>query len=146
MQTITRTLTLPYVPEQLYALVADIERYPQFLPYCEAARIHWQKAHQLEASLHLSYKGLRYSFTTQNENTPHSAIHMQFSQGPFKKLSGRWGFEPEAGAVNVTLELAIEFKHKLMQMALGHKLDEVTDLLVTAFEQRAHALYGGGTS
>lgn len=140
---ISRTVFLPYTPAQLFELVADIDHYADFLPYCTASYILSEQGEKVEASLRVGYKNMGYTFTSHNHNQPPDTIHMTLSQGPFSQLEGEWRFTPHAPTgVRVDLHLTIVFKHGLIGLALNRKLDEVTDLMVNAFSERARVIYG----
>lgn len=143
MPHISRTVYLPYTPEQLFQLVADIDHYADFLPHCTASHILSEHNDHVTASLRVGYKNIGYTFTSHNHNQAPNAIHMSLSQGPFSRLEGEWRFTPHAPTgVRVELQVTVEFKHGLLGLAFNRKLDEVTDLMVNAFIQRAQALYG----
>ncbi len=141
MIQVNRSLTLPYSSAQIYALVADIEKYPEFLPYCQTVEMHWERGHQLAASVSVSYKGLKYTFATQNNNIPTRKITMELQKGPFKSLVGAWQFEDVEQGCEVKLQLNAEFQNKLLDMLLKPKTNHYTDVFIDAFVARAKNLY-----
>jgi ribosome-associated toxin RatA of RatAB toxin-antitoxin module len=134
-------MVLPYACEQVYRLVSEIAHYPQFLPYCLDAKILEENQGVLKGTLRVGYKGLGYNFATQNRNQPPGHIQMELLSGPFQKLEGHWHFDPRPEGCQVRLELTLEFKHPLLGRLFRHKIEEVTDLMVQAFIDRAKELY-----
>lgn len=141
MIQVNRSLRLPYTSAQIYALVVDIEKYPEFLPYCEAVALHWARGNQLEATVSVSYKALKYSFTTQNTNISTRKITMELQKGPLKSLVGAWKFEDVEEGCEVMLQLNVEFQNKLLDMMLRPKTNEYADVFIDAFVARAKKLY-----
>lgn len=141
MSQIERSVHLPYTREQLFNLVSDIPSYPQFVPYCVQAQILTDNQGVIEGSLRVGYKGLGYTFATQNINHPSDHIHMALLSGPFERLEGDWHFDMAAGGCQVRLCLTIIFKNPLLGMMFKHKIDELTDMMVAAFMQRAQEVY-----
>ncbi len=141
MIELNRNLTLPYSPGQLYALVGDIEKYPEFLPYCQAVNVHKRQGAQVEATVVVGYKGLQYRFTTRNQHVVDREIVMELITGPFKTLKGNWQFIANEQGCGVELQLQAEFKNKLLSMILKNKLNYFVDQFVDAFVARARKLY-----
>ena len=143
MNKIQRQVTLPYSALQMYALVNDVPSYPDFLPWCEKARILRQQGNELDASITLKKGGVRKSFSTRNRNIPGQQIEVSLLSGPFRSLSGHWRFHdlPDGGSV-VRLEMEFEFASRLLEMAIGPVFREVLKNLVTAFQRRAITVYG----
>jgi ribosome-associated toxin RatA of RatAB toxin-antitoxin module len=140
--TIERSVQLPYSQEQLFNLVNDIEQYPQFLPYCQEAKILRQNPGAITGKLRVGYKGLSYGLETQNTHTIPHQISMQLISGPFQKLEGKWDFHSLTDKTcQVKLQLNIVFKQALLGVLFKRKIDEITDLMVAAFIQRAKDLY-----
>lgn len=126
----------------MFALVADIDHYSTFLPYCTDSYVLREEGDKVEGSLRVGYKGMGYTFTSHNHNQPPERIHMALSKGPFERLEGDWCFTPTTPTgTRVEIELTVEFKHRLMGLALNHKLDEITDKVVDAFIERAKVIY-----
>ncbi len=145
MRTITRSALVPYTPEQMFALVADIEHYPQFLPWCLGAHIVSRDSHEVVATLELGKAGIREKFTTRNVLTPSTAMHMHLVNGPFKTLEGQWSFTAiqEKGS-RIGLTMQFEFINALTTMLLARSFEKSCDSLVDAFTQRARATYVPG--
>ena len=141
-KVIEREALVTFSAEQMFALVNDIESYPQFLPGCTEAAILSRSEGEIEARLNLEKGSFSQSFVTRNQlNHPHS-IDMRLVDGPFKKLEGRWTFDSVGDhGCKVKLRLEFEFKNKLMALAAGHWFETVANQLVDAVCQRAQQLY-----
>lgn len=145
MTQISRSAIVPYSADQMFQLVADIESYPAFLPWCGGARILSAKENEVEASVNISYKGVNKSFTTRNTQQPTTSIDMCLVEGPFKKLHGRWSFgRLDDTACKVSLNLEFEFSNSLVAMTLGKIFSSIADTLVDSFCKRAQQVYGPG--
>lgn len=143
MTNITRQVQVPYSAEQMYHLVNDVAAYPEFLPWCETSRVLRVQGNQMDASVTLKVGALRKVFTTRNENDPGNKIAVSLLNGPFKSLHGFWSFHDLAdGGSIVRLNMSFEFSSKLVDMAIGPVFREIVRNLITAFQQRAVAVYG----
>ena len=137
------TRLLPYTPEQVYALVADVERYPEFLPWCIACRIaKRESATSFTADLIVGFKMVREQFTSRVTLKPHEEITVKYLSGPFAYLTNEWKFAPAEGGTAVSFYLSFEFKSKLLQALIGVLFEEAVHRMVSAFETRAGKLYG----
>jgi len=136
---------LPYTPEQLFDLVADIERYPDFLPWCVGARIRERSANQVKADLAIGFKMYRERFTSVVQLAPPGRIHVTYSDGPFRYLQNDWKFDagPNGGCI-VDFYVDFEFKSKILQRVIEVLFNEAVRRMVAAFEIRARQLYGAG--
>ncbi len=143
MQKIHKTALVPYQAEEMFNLVNDFERYPEFLPWCKAANILKRENNQIEARLTLATKGIEKSFTTHNLITPHKSIEMHLLEGPFKQLNGYWEFQSLGNAgCKVCLHMQFEIKNPLLRVTLGPIFTHVINTLTDAFIRRAGDLYG----
>jgi len=134
---------LPYTPEQMFRLVADVERYPEFLPWCVAARIRRRDGAVIWADLVIGFKMLRERFTSRVElNEPDGRIEVSYAEGPFKHLVNRWAFEPAEGGCRIDFFLDFEFRSRVLQQMMGVFFGEAVRRMVLAFETRARQLYG----
>lgn len=133
---------LPYTPEQLFALVADVARYPEFLPWCRAARVMDPQENEFLGELMISYKGFSESYTSRVTLTPHSAIDVVMVKGPFEYLTNNWRFMPVEGGTKVDFKLDFKFRSRLLEGVLGAFFTKATDHMIEAFQERAEALYG----
>jgi coenzyme Q-binding protein COQ10 len=136
---------LPYTPEQLFDLVADIERYPEFLPWCIGARIRERREGELKADLVIGFKVYRERFTSRVVLTPPGLIHVTYSDGPFRYLENEWKFGrgPNGGCV-LDFYVDFEFKSRMLQRLIEVLFNEAVHRMVAAFEGRARKLYGAG--
>ncbi len=142
MQQVRKSAVVSYSPRDMYNLVADIESYPQFLPWCTVATVLERQGNQVTARLTLTKAKLHYDFTTRNTMHEYSRIDMNLIEGPFKSLAGYWRFEPVSDGTLVTLDLHFEFASKLLALTLGKTFHKASSALVDAFCQRAAQLYG----
>lgn len=143
MKVVDRSAIVIATPAQMFALVDDVPRYPEFLPGCLAARVESFSPSERVAALEIVRGGLRVEFTTRNTVSPPGEILMELVRGPFKHLMGRWRFEPmgEQGS-RVGFHVEFEFKSRLMGLALNSMFESVCDKIVDAFVLRARTVYG----
>lgn len=143
MTVIRKSALVPYSADAMYGLVADVERYGEFLPWCGGARILARADDSLTASVDIAYRGVQKSFTTRNRLEPGRSMEMQLVDGPFRKLHGYWRFDPlDAGACKVSLDLDFDFANRLLGMVIGPVFESIANSLVDSFRSRAEALYG----
>ena len=133
---------LLYTPEQLFDLVADVKRYPEFLPWCVATRIRSQTEEEMVADMVIGFKVFRESFTSRVALTRPDKIDVTYENGPFKYLNNNWIFEPSEDGCIIDFSVDFEFKSKLLDKAIGAVFTEAVHRMVSAFETRANALYG----
>ena len=140
---VSKTVLVPYTPGEMYALVADVPSYPDFLPWCSRARVANEKDGRVRATIELAYGGLRHTFTTRNRMQPDQRIELQLVDGPFHRLEGYWRFEPwgERGC-RVSLVLEYEFSNWLLTMTIAPVFTPIANSLVDAFHLRATTTYG----
>jgi coenzyme Q-binding protein COQ10 len=134
---------LPFTPEQLFALVADIERYPEFLPWCVGARIRERRSDLVVADLIIGFKMFRERFTSRVALDPPARIDVTYAEGPFRYLNNHWSFAPVAGGCRIDFFVDFAFKSRLMQRVIEMLFGEAVRRMVGAFEKRARDLYGG---
>lgn len=136
--------TLPFTPDQLFDLVADIGKYPEFLPWCVGARILDQKDDEIRAELAIGYKAIRERFTSLvTLDRPNRRILVRYVEGPFKYLENQWRFEPlEPSGCRLDFHVDFEFRSRLMESLIGRFFGEAVRRMVRAFETRAADLYG----
>ncbi len=133
---------IPYSKQQMFELVNDVDAYPQFLPWCSAARVERRLENGIVATLTISKGPLQHSFTTENRNSSHDRIEMALLEGPFKRFHGVWRFDEAPGGCNVSLDLDFEFSSGLFTRALSKVFRLLTTSMVDAFRTRARDLYG----
>lgn len=138
------TRTLPYTPAQIFALVADVERYPEFLPWCVACRIAARPSPtEFTADLAVGFKMVREQFTSRVSLTPYEHIRVIYIKGPFQHLENEWRFAPApGGGTRIEFFLSFEFRSALLQTLIGALFEEAVRRMVAAFETRAKKLYG----
>ncbi|HIJ62159.1 MAG TPA: type II toxin-antitoxin system RatA family toxin [Rhodospirillaceae bacterium] len=135
---------LPFSPERLYNLVADIERYPDFLPWCIAARVRNREGNVLMADLVIGFKMIRERYTSR-VTLGDGRIEVVYTEGPFKYLNNHWIFTPSGdGGTTIEFYIDFEFRSKLLKAVMGALFNEAVGLMVGAFERRARQLYGTG--
>ncbi len=140
MRRISRSAIVECSADELYAMVEDIETYPQFLPWCAAAQVLERTPGRTVAALTLGVKGLRQSFTTENANTPGRSIEMRLLEGPFKRFAATWRFTPlEARASKIEFSLQYEFSNRIVAKALEPVFNRIADSTVEAFTRRAES-------
>ena len=143
MTKIERSALVPYSAEEMFKLVADIGRYPEFLPWCSAARILEARPEIVVAELGIAYAGMDKHFTTENLMRGPEHIEMRLREGPFRKLEGHWRFVPlGATESKVSLAMEFEFANFLASLALGPVFTNIANTLVDSFLRRAQAVYG----
>jgi ribosome-associated toxin RatA of RatAB toxin-antitoxin module len=143
MPTIERSALVPYSNAQMYALVNDIDRYPEFVPGCRSAAVLENDEQNKVARLDISKAGISKSFTTRNTLVPYERIDMELVDGPFQYLRGGWSFHKlDENACKIVLKLEFEFANRLLGMAFGKIFNELQSRMVDAFVQRAQQVYG----
>ena len=147
MPTHSEVRSLPYSASQMYALVADVERYSEFLPWCSAARIRQRvqkgESEILDADLVISFKVFREKFgsrVTLWENM--HKIDTEYLDGPFKYMQSNWSFSDTDEGCDIEFFVDFEFKNAILQRIIGVVFNEAMQRIVRAFETRAAALYG----
>lgn len=135
---------LPYTPQQLFDLVADVERYPQFLPWCVAARVRKREGDVFFADLVIGFKMIRERYTSKvTLDRAALRIDVTYTEGPFHYLDNHWQFIPaEDGGTIIDFFVDFEFRSKLLQKVIGALFNEAVRLMVASFEKRARQLYG----
>lgn len=142
----SETRHLPYSPEQMYALVADVARYPDFLPWVSAMRIRSETETSVVADMIVGFGALRETFTSRVEKERPSRIHVDYLDGPLKYLRNEWGFRPDgAGGCQVDFAVDFAFKNRVFEMIAGQVFDRALRKMIGAFEARAAKLYAGSS-
>jgi len=143
MPTHAEKRVLPYTPDQLFRLVADVERYPEFLPWAVAARIRRREGNVILADLVIGFKMVRERFTSKvTLDEPNRRIDVEYAEGPFHYLNNHWIFDPHPEGCLVDFYVDFEFRNKVLQKIIGALFNEAVRRMVAAFETRAHQLYG----
>ena len=148
MTTHSETRHLPYSAQQMYDLVADVESYPEFLPWTAAARIRSTTPQDdgskiMLADLVISFKVFREKFVSRVTLWPDDMkIDTEYLEGPFKYLVSNWAFQDREEGCDVSFDVDFEFRNMILQKAAGLFFYEAMQRVVRAFEERAHKLYG----
>jgi ribosome-associated toxin RatA of RatAB toxin-antitoxin module len=146
MKRIARSAIVAHSAAQLFALVEQIEAYPQFLPWCQDARVLERTPGRTVATLKVGLRGLRYEFTTENTNQPPASIDMRLVKGPFRHFAAHWRFVPlgERGA-RISFAMEYQFAGPVVSRVLAPVFNLIADTMVDAFKQRADAVHGQDT-
>jgi ribosome-associated toxin RatA of RatAB toxin-antitoxin module len=143
MKEISRSAIVEHSAAEMYALVDDIAEYPRFLPWCLEARVEHADGGK-RATLTAGLRGIRQSFTTQNENLPGAAIDMRLVEGPFRRFGAQWRFVPlSPRACRIEFSLQYEFSSRTLGRLLAPLFDGMADTMVDAFVRRAAQVYEG---
>ena len=142
------TRLLPYTPDQLFRLIGDVERYPEFVPWITSMRT-WNAREagdgvdQLDAEAGVGFSFLKERFATRvRRDAANGQIDVGLLSGPFRKLTNRWRFIPEGEATRVEFDIDFQFKSRLLEGLLSANFHHAVERLMTCFEDRAKALYG----
>jgi len=143
----SETRHLPYTPEQMFDLVADVGSYPQFLPWIAAMRVRSNSETEMMADMIVGFKSLRETFTSRVIKERPTHVHVDYVDGPLKHLSNDWRFRPDGeGGVIIDFEVDFAFKNRMFEMLAGQVFDRALRKMIGAFETRAAELYGAGDS
>jgi coenzyme Q-binding protein COQ10 len=142
MPTHAEKRILPYTQQQLFDLVAGVDEYPQFLPWCLSSRITKRDGDVFYADLTIGYKMIRERFSSRVTTTCPDHIHVEYLRGPMKHLSNHWRFiAQEDGSTMIDFHVDFEFKSLILKRLMGVFFSEVVRRMVGAFEARAKDLY-----
>ena len=136
------TRELPYTPDQLFELVADVANYPKFLPWCVGARVRSKTEDELVADLTIGFGPFRETFTSRVELDRPRQVRVRYENGPFRYLKNQWTFIPDPKGCRVDFFVDFEFRSRLLQAAIGVVFNEAVRLMVNAFLKRAREVYG----
>ena len=143
----TETRHLPYTPEQMFDLVADVARYPEFLPWVTAIRVRSNSDTAMVADMIVGFKGLRETFTSRVQKERPEHIHVDYLEGPLKHLYNDWKFRPDGkGGCLVDFCVDFAFKNRVFEMLAGQVFDRALRKMINAFEERAARLYGDSST
>ncbi len=138
-----KSVLVEYPAEKMFALVNDVERYPEFLPWCAGSHIRERDEGGIHARVVIDFRGIRQHFTTHNTAQPPRLIEMKLVDGPFRHLDGRWSFKPLGEqACKIELRLHYEFSSRLLEKLVGPVFHLIANSFVEAFVKRAEQLYG----
>jgi coenzyme Q-binding protein COQ10 len=142
MPTHAERQIVPYTPEQLFDLVADVGKYPQFLPWCVGSRIRKQSGDELISDLTIGFGPFRETFTSRVALDRPSRVKVRYENGPFRYLNNQWDFKPHPRGTEVDFFVDFEFRSRILQAAIGVVFNEAVRRMVNAFLKRARDVYG----
>lgn len=139
----SETRQLPYAPELLFDLVADVARYGEFLPWVAAVRVRSDDEAEMVADLVVGFKGLHETFTSRVHKQRPERICVDYVDGPLKYLRNEWNFRPDgAGGTFLDFNVDFAFRSALFEALAGQMFERAFRKMTGAFEERARALYG----
>jgi len=148
MKHVKKSVLLWYSAAEMYKLVTDVQRYPDFLPWCEKAEILEQHADGMTARISLAYAGVRHAFTTRNVHESDRQVLVTLVDGPFSLLEGSWVFAPlgragaDTDACRIEFDLRYAFSSRPLEAVLSPVFDKVANTFVDSFVKRAEQIYG----
>ena len=146
MKTVHKSVLIWYSAEEMFALVTDVARYPEFLPWCDRASVVENGDEGMKAEIGIAFSGIHQTFTTLNEHVPGREVTMKLLDGPFSHLDGQWKFIPlgneQQRACKVELELHYGFSNATLARLVGPVFDKIASSMVDAFVKRAEEMYG----
>ena len=146
MKTVHKSVLIWYSAEEMFALVTDVAKYPEFLPWCDRAKVIAIEPDGMKAEVGIAFSGIHQTFTTRNTHVPGREVRMKLVDGPFSHLDGCWKFhplgQPGQRACKVTLEMHYSFKSSTLAALVGPVFDRIAGSLVDAFVKRAEQVYG----
>lgn len=143
MAVVHKTVFLGYSAEQMFDLVATVEDYPKFLPWCGGVKVLENSGDKLVACLGINFHGVKQSFTTANINTRPTQMTMKLVDGPFKVMDGIWTFKAlRADACKVEFDLHYEFSNIILEQLIGPVFGMIANSMVDSFCKRAETVYG----
>lgn len=142
MPEIIKTVLVEHTPDDMFALVDAVERYPEFLPWCGGTSVSHRDGVTTRATILINYRGIRQSFTTENAKSPPQAISVRLVEGPFKTLDGNWRFMPlQGGGCKIEFRLHYEFSSRILERLVGPVFHYIANTMVDAFVRRAQAIH-----
>jgi len=143
----SETRHLPYTPEQLFDLVADVRSYPQFLPWVVAVRVRSDSDTAMVADLAVGFRAIKETFTSRVIKQRPQRIEIDYIEGPLKHLHNSWVFNPDgAGGTIIDFSVDFAFRNRMFEMLAGQMFDRALRKMMGAFLERAHSLYGPGSA
>lgn len=142
MPTVKRSVIVPYTPEQMFDLVSDVARYPEFMPWCGGADVMEQDESGMIASIMIRIARISQNFTTKNTHDYPNRIQLELVDGPFSNLTGDWTFAPlgEDGC-KIDFVMQYEFSSRTLEMVIGPIFNRIATSFIDSFTQRANELY-----
>ena len=146
MKTVQKSVLIWYTAQEMFALVTDVERYPEFLPWCDQTKVLERDDNGMLAEIGIAFAGIRQKFITRNTHVPGREVHLKLVSGPFSNLDGHWGFTPvgksSERACRIDLELQYGFQNMALAALVGPVFDKIAGTMVDAFVKRAEKVYG----
>lgn len=143
MAQVNKSILVGYSASRMFALVDQVEEYPQFLPWCGGTEVKWRDETTTVATIHIDYLHIRQSFTTENTKQAPHLIEMKLQDGPFSHLEGSWRFtELDADACKVEFRLQYEFSSRMLEKLVGPVFEYIANNFIDAFTLRAEKVYG----
>ena len=143
MKSIHKSVLLWHSAHEMFALVTDVQDYPQFLPWCNRTELKFRDAHKTAATLHINYLSVKSHFTTENLKEMPFLMNITLVDGPFRRLEGVWRFRPLAeNACKIEFQLAYEFSSRMFEKVIGPVFSNIANTFVDAFVKRAAQVYG----
>ena len=146
MKTVSKSVLIWYSPQEMYVLVTGVEHYPQFLPWCDQARVVASDANGMTAEIGIAFSGIHQKFATQNTHVLDRQVRIKLLNGPFSALDGEWNFLPigdgSQRACKVELTLNYGFDNATLGRLVGPVFDKIASSMVDAFVKRAEQVYG----
>jgi len=145
MPEIAKTVLVEHTPQEMFDLVDEVERYPEFLPWCGGSNVSHRDDRTTRATIHINYRGIRQSFTTENAKVRPHSMSVKLVQGPFRNLDGEWRFLAlPGGGCKIEFRLHYEFASRILEKLVGPVFHYIANTLVDAFVRRAESQYGSG--
>jgi ribosome-associated toxin RatA of RatAB toxin-antitoxin module len=142
MPEIRRSALMPYPARVMYDIVNEVERYPEFLPWCGGVELHQVDEHSMEAAILMRAAGLDHWFRTRNRMVPGESIEITLIDGPFSRLEGYWRFTPiDSDGCKIELMLQFEIKHSLAAAIIAPAFSRIANTMVESFCNRARDLH-----
>ena len=146
MKTVHKSVLLGYSPEEMYALVTQVDHYPQFLPWCNSARELNVEGNSTLVEIGIAFSGIHHTFTTRNTHVQGLQLTIKLVDGPFSRLDGEWQFIPlgdgSQRACKVEFSMTYGFDHASLETLVGSTFDHIAHSMVEAFVKRATQVYG----
>ena len=143
MALVEKSVLVEYSASQMHALVEDVARYPEFLPWCGGTEVLSREGDVTHIAIRIDYRGIRQRFSTENRSQPPQRIEMKLMDGPVRHLDGSWHFKPLGEqACKIEFRLHYEFSRSLLEKLVGPVFHYIASTFVEAFVRRAQQLYG----
>ena len=146
MKTVHKSVLIWYSAQEMFDLVTDVDRYPEFLPWCDKATAVERWDTGMLAEIGIAFMGIHQTWRTRNEHVPGREVLLKLEEGPFSRLEGRWVFTPlgtgQQRACKVELELHYGFDNSALSRLVGPVFDKIASTMVDAFVKRAEQVYG----